>query len=368
MISISLCMIVKNEENVLEQCLSSVHDLVDEIIIIDTGSTDNTRQIAEKFTKLIYDFEWVNDFSAARNFSFSKATKEYQMWLDADDIFKEEDREKFKKLKAELTTDIDTVALKYNYHFDANNIPTTTFSTYRIFKTEKNFVWKEPVHEVIASRGNSFNAADIYVTHTRKAPATGRNIKIYEEQIANGQTLSPRSMCYYARELRDNKRYKDAVFFYSKFLNDKQGWVEDIISACFERGVCYSILGEKEKALESFLKTFRYDTPRAESCCHIAYYFKSNNNHDKAIFWFAIAATLQKPTNSLGYTLNDYWGYIPNVELAIYYTRSNNVERVIHHTELAKRHKQTSDMIVKLENYINAAAGQQQEGGILDYL
>ena len=73
MISISLCMIVKNEELVLGRCLDSVKNLMDEIIIVDTGSTDKTKEIASLYTNKIYDFPWINDFAAARNFSFSKA-------------------------------------------------------------------------------------------------------------------------------------------------------------------------------------------------------------------------------------------------------------------------------------------------------
>ena len=71
MISVSLCMIVKNEEDVLERCLKSVAGLVDEIIIVDTGSTDRTREIATHFTNQIFDFPWQDDFSAARNEAFS---------------------------------------------------------------------------------------------------------------------------------------------------------------------------------------------------------------------------------------------------------------------------------------------------------
>ena len=70
MVTFSLCMIVKNEERVLERCLNSIADLMDEIIIVDTGSTDRTKEIASNYTDKIYDFEWVNDFSKARNFSF----------------------------------------------------------------------------------------------------------------------------------------------------------------------------------------------------------------------------------------------------------------------------------------------------------
>ena len=77
MVEISLCMIVKNEEKVLARCLDSIAGLMDEIIIVDTGSTDKTKEIAGKYTDNIYDFEWIDDFAAARNFAFSKATKEY---------------------------------------------------------------------------------------------------------------------------------------------------------------------------------------------------------------------------------------------------------------------------------------------------
>ena len=85
MATVSLCMIVRNEEDVLGRCLESVKDIVDEIIIVDTGSTDRTKEIAGRFTNTVYDFPWIDDFSAARNFSFSKATMDYQMWLDADE-------------------------------------------------------------------------------------------------------------------------------------------------------------------------------------------------------------------------------------------------------------------------------------------
>ena len=111
MTTISLCMIVKNEEKTLARCLDSVHDLVDEIIIVDTGSSDRTTEIAAKFTSKIYNHSWTDDFAAARNVSFSKASMKYCMWLDADDILEQTEREKFLQLKQSLPSDTDIVKI-----------------------------------------------------------------------------------------------------------------------------------------------------------------------------------------------------------------------------------------------------------------
>jgi glycosyltransferase involved in cell wall biosynthesis len=72
-------MIVKDEENSIARCLECIHDLVDEIIIVDTGSVDQTKNIARLYTDKIYDFKWVDNFSTARNYSFKLATKQYIM-------------------------------------------------------------------------------------------------------------------------------------------------------------------------------------------------------------------------------------------------------------------------------------------------
>ena len=73
---VSLCMIVKNEEMALSRCLESVYGIVDEIIIVDTGSSDNTKKIAKVFTENIYDYKWKDDFSDARNYAASFAKGE----------------------------------------------------------------------------------------------------------------------------------------------------------------------------------------------------------------------------------------------------------------------------------------------------
>src|SRR5271169_1554439 len=92
---ISLCMIVKNEEKFLEKCLMSVAPICHEMIVVDTGSTDATKAIAEKCGAKVYDFPWIDDFSAVRNYSLSHATGDFIFVLDADEVISAKDHHKF---------------------------------------------------------------------------------------------------------------------------------------------------------------------------------------------------------------------------------------------------------------------------------
>lgn len=209
--TLSLCMIVKDEEKVIARCLDSVKDLVDEIIIVDTGSTDKTKEIVSQYTNKIYDFEWCNDFSKARNFSFSKATKDYIMWLDADDIIEPNEREKFKMLRDKIDGTVDVYMLKYNYHLDKNGKPTLIQVRERIVKREKQFQWVSPIHEVIIPEGN-IEEMDIAITHQKiETKNPRRNIEIFEEMKKNNVEFDVRQEYCYAKELYYLQEYDKAI-------------------------------------------------------------------------------------------------------------------------------------------------------------
>ncbi len=96
--NVSLCMIVKDEEANLARCLASVKPIVDEMVVVDTGSTDRTKDIADFFGARVYDFEWSGDFAAARNFSLSKAKGGWILILDADEVISSKDYAKFRSI------------------------------------------------------------------------------------------------------------------------------------------------------------------------------------------------------------------------------------------------------------------------------
>ena len=94
----------------------------DEIIIVDTGPTDRTKEIAARYTQQVYDFSWTDDFAAARNHAYSYATMDYILWLDADDDFEPESIAALCKLKQSLTEDMDVVTFLYSSDIDQQNL------------------------------------------------------------------------------------------------------------------------------------------------------------------------------------------------------------------------------------------------------
>ena len=356
MITISLCMIVKNEEDVLGRCLECVNDIVDEIIIVDTGCTDNTKIIAQKYTDKIFDFEWINDFSAARNYAFSKATKDYILWLDADDIILEDDIEKFKKLKQSLSLDVDNVMMKYNVAFDENGTATLSYFRERLLKRTNNCKWMEPVHECLIIGGNIINT-DICITHKKEhAAVEGRNISIYKKILSKGEHLSPRGLFYYSRELFQNGFTEEAIKYFNEFLDTGKGWVEDNISSCSDLSKCYNIIGDKKSMLRILLKSFEYDTTRAEICCNLGTYYFESGDYAKAIVWYKIALDLVKPINSWGFISYDFWGFIPNIQLSVCYDRLGNRDLSIKFNDKAAEFKPKSPAVIANRDYYTKTA------------
>lgn len=353
MITISLCMIVKNEEDTLKRCIDSVKDIVDEINIVDTGSTDKTREIAAGLTKRVYDFKWINDFSAARNFSYSKATKDYILILDADDVLLEEDREKLKNLKKTLPPEVDIVLMPYNVGFDSSGNVTLSYYRERLSRRSKNFQWQEPVHEHLSYSGNVIYS-DVCITHKKIHPTeAGRNLRIYEGLVEQGRELTPRAQYYYARELFYNGRHEEAIAYFEKFLEGQMGWIEDNIRACLMLAKCKSALKDRRGRLHALLRSFEFDTPRAEACCEIGYYFKEHRDYNRARFWFELALKLEKPKGKLGFNMIDYSGYIPNIELCVCCDKMGMLEEAYKYHKAAQQYKPNSAAVLYNEEYFN---------------
>ncbi|MDO4283116.1 MAG: glycosyltransferase [Clostridia bacterium] len=351
MTTISLCMIVKNEEDVLKRCLESVQDITDEIIIVDTGSTDNTKKIAKEFTNKIYHFSWVDDFAKARNYSFSKATKDYILWLDADDVILPKDKEKFKEFKKTLDKNIDIVMMKYNCGFDSEGNPTLSYYRERLIKNFKNYTWIGRIHEVIPPTGNVIYS-DVSITHKkihRNDP--NRNLRIFEKMIKDNTPFDTRQKFYYAREVYYSGDYPKAIEKFNDFLNSDDKWVENTISALLDLSTCYHNIGDKEHEIQTLFKSFEFSTPRSQTCCYIGNFFLKENKIDLAIYWYELALTIKPDLKSGGFFEMDYYHFIPYIQLCVCYYKLGNIQKSIEYNELAGKIKPNNTLYLKNKEF-----------------
>ena len=147
--TVTLCMIVRNEERNLGDCLRGVAALFDEIVIVDTGSTDRTRSIAESFGAKVFEFPWKDDFAAARNASVERAAGDWVFWLDADDRI---DGDNVRKLSA-LFDALDHAAK--SYVMNTRCLPTAAADPVmlvnhpRLFRRHPSARWSGRIHEQI---------------------------------------------------------------------------------------------------------------------------------------------------------------------------------------------------------------------------
>ena len=292
MISISLCMIVKNEEKILARCLDSVSDLVEEIIIVDTGSTDRTKEIAAKYTDKIYDFEWIDDFAAARNFSFQFATKDYIYVADADEVIDEDNRKRFLQLKEVILPEIDIVQMKYcnqlqygtAYNFDEEYRP-------KLYKRQREFLWTEPVREMVRLDPIIYDS-EIEIQHLPENNHSGRDFAVFQKQIKKGVRLSKRLHHMYAMELfisGTEEDFLEAEEFFKASADDCERSLDEVKEAACVVARAARIRDDSHTLLKMSLKDIASEGS-AEMCCELGEYFLKHGDRAEAKMWFLNAA------------------------------------------------------------------------------
>lgn len=356
--TISLCMIVRDEEDVLARCLNSAANLFSEIVIVDTGSRDRTRDIALGFTPNVYDFEWIDNFSAARNFAFSKATGDYLMWLDADDVIEGENRRLFEELFRDIERERpDVVMLPYNVGFDGDRV-TLSYERERILRANAGFWFEGEVHEAVPPRGKIIHGRAA-VSHRKLCVKTStRNLDIFENMRRRGVIFSPRNCYYYARELRWAGRLKESAEWYEKCAHDNHAWIENRVSAQFELSTLLLELGERERSDNELGRCLMMAEPRADVCCEVGRRYLERGELWAAKFWYELAPKqFARPLG--GFLHADYGGYIPYLQLCVVHDRLGERETARRYNELAGEIRPDSEAVRKNREYFAGLDGKR---------
>lgn len=254
--TVSLCMIVKNEEKYLERCLKSVQGKVDEIIVVDTGSTDNTIEIARKYNSIIKHFEWINDFAAARNYSISEVRSEYILVLDADEYLDEN-----ADLQADLAKGKDYYRLLIkNYQSEGKSV---IHQNVRLFKSGIGLFFSGKLHEHLNNYDESLNysgaESEILIHHVGYLPEVvidrdknrrNRDIMVKElEESPTGYSYFNMAMVYMSDEV-----YDKALDMFKKAYNlsKEKAYIKGLL---VRMGECLNFLGRYEEGINLMLNS-----------------------------------------------------------------------------------------------------------------
>lgn len=329
--TLSLCMITKNEEKNIKRCLESVKNIVDEIIIVDTGSTDNTIEIAKSYGANIYNYDWNNDFSEARNISLEKATKDWIIVLDADE---ELPYEEGLKLKNTINTSkMEGLFLRLDNIIEDKNLGDAV--VLRVFKNNPNYRFRGKMHEQVifsieeVSGNGKIQPTNIKIIHYGYDPNVcdidkkkKRNLSIlesYPEEDRDGYF-------YYSlgNEYARIRDYNKAIDTYNKALDYTKANYKDTMPSYLSYLVInlsksYSALKKYKEAI-SILKSFQEKYPKFRDLyfleciyeiecgkiteakeallnylnCDYSYYIFPDNNYEESYNMGILLKTLRK--------------------------------------------------------------------------
>jgi predicted SAM-dependent methyltransferase/glycosyltransferase involved in cell wall biosynthesis len=293
---ISMCIIVKNDP-ILEECLKSFKDFVQEIVIVDTGSTDGTAEIARKYANIFEVYTdcndpetgLINDFSMARNRSFDLATQPWIMWCDSDDII--ENAQDLFRITQEFemsNKDLEGVAylFPYEYSYDPNGKCICRHYRERLFYNKKLFAFTNPVHEVVIPKPGAkvalITREEVLFKHRRqfsnKIMEGGRNLRILRKHFEKVGESDARQMYYLGLECCNTGLIEEAIKLLSRYI-EISGWDDERCMASYKLCDIYQGLGKFEEGLKWAFKSVEINEQWGEGYFALArmFYHLANN-------------------------------------------------------------------------------------------
>lgn len=316
---LSQCMIVKNEEQNIRRALSWGKGVVCEQIVVDTGSTDNTVAIAGEMGAKVYHFEWINDFSAAKNYAIEQATGDWIAFCDADEYFDDEAARRIEWIitKAEKNNkDVDVIFSNLtNLDYDGNGVLTN--KQIRIFKNKPYIRYKGRIHEYLADlRG--FSLVDVDVAEELTVYHTGYAIEEEEKHRKGERNLellfleyenhpdSAEVELYLAESLKMAGRGEEAFEFACKAVKNKDGSLDRNRILMAHQMRLYEAFERKSTTIEEMLVMYQEAVAFDENCPDFdiaaGYVYYREEHWQEAIAYLQLAIKKLEKMNDLTYS------------------------------------------------------------------
>lgn len=261
---LTACLIVKNEKDHIRDVLSSLVG-VDEIVVVDTGSTDNTVELAMAFTdKVFTDYEWNDDFAEARNHALSKCTGDWVLSIDGDEVLEEGGVDKIRAI-------IEN-ALPDQLHFSVDMIAKGTGQKHglpRIFRNDGSVRWWGIAHETLTPvQSNRVDVVITYGSSTAHQLDPDRMLRILAKVCASVDA-SPRDLYYYAREFYYRGDYVQAARLWNEYVTIAT-WPPEKADALLYIARCQFFLSQGDKARETCFEAIKVNPDFKEALLFMA--------------------------------------------------------------------------------------------------
>jgi glycosyltransferase involved in cell wall biosynthesis len=319
--TVSFVLIVKDEQRTLGRCLDSIAGAVDEIVVVDTGSRDATKEVARRYTDRIFDFEWCDDFAAARQFAFERATGDWVAWVDADDVVSK--AASIRPTVAEAAPDVSGFEWRYVSSRDEWGNALCEFWRERCVRNDGTFRWQGRIHEVLAPTRSCVleRNHEVVIEHRperlRAPEKLSRNLRILErERNDAGTEASPRLLFYLGNEYASAGRLRKALACYRKYLRVAT-WDE-------ERYYVQTRVANLLRALQRYDESIDASLQSVKICPHWpdayfglaeAYYYL--RDWHKVVHWCEMGRAMPLPDTPLFVNPMDY-----RFNWIIYYTNA----------------------------------------------
>lgn len=340
MLPISICMIAKNEEKHIEECLRRLKPYHCEIVLVDTGSTDRTVEIASRYTDKIYHFKWVNDFSAARNYALSKAENDWILSIDCDEYAEGFDSDALLKLMEQHSHNTGQILIRNR--FTQNGLLSVENIRVSRFFNRKYYHFAGAIHEQVEKHSDNTNSgsngnsvvntlnksflAPITVLHVgydvseeEMRKKSLRNISLLEKELKN---TGADAYIYYqlGQSCMRLKDYENAYKWFNLGLSmdvePSWGYVQSMIEAY---GYCLLDMKRNEEAL-NLAGVYDIFAVRADFVFLMGLIYMNNTRFEEAIAEFKKAASMEQ------FAVEGINSYRANYNIGVIYECTGNID------------------------------------------
>lgn len=289
---LTLCLIIKNEEQHLAACLESFRGLYQKIVIADTGSTDKSREIARSYGAEVYGFTWCDDFAAARNFALDKVKSELVMVVDADDRIESSVKEKLIRSVHEMRPEVHGFFLPYIYSTRAKGQKGPSTSLPRIWRTRFGYRYTLPIHEYLDIPRKDLPSfewlKDEIIHHKDTADVSKsleRNLTILRKAVQKNPNQR-RILFYLGHDNHYAGHFEDAVRWYGRYADSPETNTHELNKVYTGKGLCHLYLEQREKAKECFHKAIEADRDFVDPYLHLGDMMMEEHKYDEAAQYY----------------------------------------------------------------------------------